>query len=266
MDDYSQAATFKAAAAEMEKARDALVNQATAEAIEKRFAADTLFAEIVSAAGTIKVTDDIVARADYRRLRGNPPGKDATLGDQINWECLLDAAPDGITLNIVSKDGDYASKLDGGIRQFLMEEWEKLKKGHITLHSEIKPFLNHSFPDIKLAVDVEKQEAVSRLVQSGSFQTTHEAISALQIYIDALTWENADAIFNAGLQNTQIAWIGTDSDVRDFYRKLMDRFDSKLLADRKAELEDVFKSSVFDDYAEYAAMIAQDASEDDSFE
>jgi hypothetical protein len=256
MADYPETATFRTAVADMEKARDALVGRATKEAVDKQLAADTLFAEIVAEATVIKVTDDMMLRANRRRLRGNPPGKDSSLGDQINWEALLEAAPEGICLNVVAKDGDYSSKLDNSIRPFLADEWKKRKNGSIVLHPEIKPFLNASFPNIKLAVDVEKQAGVDRLVQSTNFQMTHDAIAALQIYVDALTWDDADTIFKAGLENTQIAWIGTDSDVAAFYRKLMEKFDAKLLDDRKEELRAKFKPDPFEQYAAYAEEMA----------
>jgi len=260
MADYPEADAFKLAAADMEKARDALATRATKDAKEKLLAADTLFAEILAVAGPIKVSDEIVVRANRRRIRGNPPGKENSFGDQINWECLLEAVPDGTDLNVVSKDGDYASKLDDAIRPFLADEWENRKSGSIKLHAEIKPFLNSSFPTIKLAIDVEKQIAVDRLIQSGSFSTTHEAIAELQLYLDAITWDDADAILVAGIANNQIAWIGTDYDVATFYRALIEKFETKLLDERIAELKALFKTDPFE---EYAATVQSDPFADD---
>ncbi len=56
----------------------------------------------------IKESEQEYKSAAKRRERGNPPGKkNDTLGDQINWEQLINAITDIDTLVIVSNDNDY---------------------------------------------------------------------------------------------------------------------------------------------------------------
>jgi hypothetical protein len=43
---------------------------------------------------------------------GNPPGKQGSLGDAINWEALLAEVPDGEDLYLIADDRDYLSVLN----------------------------------------------------------------------------------------------------------------------------------------------------------
>lgn len=63
-------------------------------------------------------------RARERRDRGNPPGKGATLGDQLNWEQLLGRFRGKTKIWIISRDGDYGtfSGDKGLLHQFLIDE------------------------------------------------------------------------------------------------------------------------------------------------
>ena len=241
MADYPETADLKDAASKWQKARDALVSKAKAEAEAKSLAADTLFAAIIHEAGIIESTPALKSKALDRRLTGNPPGKHNSLGDQINWEALLETVPEGFDLHIVSRDGDFESDLlTGKAKQYLVDEWTEKKKAGLYLHEELRPFLNYSFPDIKLAVDIEKRSAMDSLIHSGFFSNTHSAIEQLLPYIDAFTWSDVDELLTAGLNNSQIKWIGADEDVRSFYRKLQSLFPNKLDAERKAELDAAF--------------------------
>ena len=50
-----------------------------------------------------------------RARLGNPPGKNETVGDAMNWETLLITVPDGTALYLVSEDKDYRSHLSEGV-------------------------------------------------------------------------------------------------------------------------------------------------------
>lgn len=241
MHDYPEAEAFRDALEELQKARGALATKAKSDATQRLLPADSAFATIIEAAGIIKTEESLLIEANRRRLRGNPPGKKDSVGDQINWETLLKAVPDGADLHIVSKDGDYKSALDPiSIHQFLAAEWKQKKGSEITLHTELRPFLNATFPNIKLALDIEKQVAVDKLIYSGSFSDTHSAIAILKGYIESFTWEEAKAIFDAGIANNQINWIGTDADVNVFYRTLMEKFVDKTTWDMDLDLDAAF--------------------------
>lgn len=241
MMEYDEAEVFTQAAKAFQQARNKLAEKARHDAAQKLLPADNAFAEIIEAAGLLPANDAILRQANQRRLRGNPPGKKDSIGDQINWEVLLENVPEGEELHIVAKDGDYESPLsDGHPHQFLEAEWRRLKGRDLHLHTQLRPFLNANFADIKLAVDVEKHSAIDRLIYSGSFATTHNAISELIPFIDELKWDEVERIFDAGLSNNQIDWIGTDADVNAFYRTLMAKWEQKLTPESEKALNLTF--------------------------
>ncbi|MCP3732997.1 PIN domain-containing protein [Sphingomonas sp. MG17] len=241
MADYPEAAAFSEAAKAFQQARDVLAAKAKVDAIAQALPADDVFTKIIEAAGLLTASDALLLRANRRRLRGNPPGKKDSFGDQINWEVLLENVPSDTKLHIVTKDGDYGSALDpDNAQQFLKAEWTARKGGTLHLHRELKPFLNAHFANIKLAVDIEKQIAIDALIYSGSFSATHDAIEILNNLIDDLHWKEVEQIFEAGVSNSQINWIGTDGDVNSFFRKLMVKFFNKVSTEMDELLEKSF--------------------------
>lgn len=240
--DYPEAADFEKAVSEWQKVRDSLIDRAKKDALDKTLAADALFADVLKASPPATVGADIISKALNRRLVGNPPGKYPSLGDQINWEVLLRDVPEESDLHIVSKDGDFESRLiPGRADQFLIDEWKQAKKADLIFHSELRTFFAAHFPDIKLASDVERKDAIDKLVNSGSFASTHVAVAALKTFADELSWAEADSILTAGLSNAQINWISTDGDVAAFYQTLMAKFADKIGAERLAQLNQHFK-------------------------
>jgi Fic family protein len=205
------------------KSKDEAVQRAKKEAEKAKLGADALFRQLLTAARVSKITKADYATATRRMRRGNPPGKEVSLGDRINWEMLLRLAPDESEMHIVSRDGDYASPLNTAAPNgFLLAEWKKKKHATLFLHAELKPFLAEYFPQIKLAVDVEKRAAIDRLRESGSFQTTHAAIEGLGPFTDALTADEIAELIEAAQTNSQVKWISTDEDVKSFYDPLLE--------------------------------------------
>lgn len=242
MRDYPEAKAYEEGVEAALKARDAMVTRTKEDAKAKGLAADKLFADILAVCPPKEITKAVFDAAVVRRLKGNPPGKYPSAGDQIHWEMLLKEVPEGVELHVVSKDGDFESKLNKGMADpFLFDEWNTKKKGELFLHNELRPFFNSKFPDIKLAVDVEKNEALSKLVNSGSFQMTHTAIEGLALFKNDLSWNDADALFTALMDNSQIRWISTDSDVKGFYVPLIEKYKNKIGDERHAELSAVFE-------------------------
>lgn len=235
MTDYEEAAQFRQSLKEFEEARSALVEKARLEADKKELRADKTFAEILGAAPAIDADDAHYLRAMKRRNVGNPPGKSDSVGDQLSWEILLSNVPNATDLHIVSNDGDFESDLiPGKAHQFLIDEWAEGNGGTLHLHSELRPFLNANFPDIKLAVDIEKADYILGLKASETFSATHFWTAKLLPLIDLLTWENANELIDAMLENSQIRWIGTDQDVSALYTGILQRFDEKIDEGRKA--------------------------------
>lgn len=65
------------------------------------------FEKLVSAAQTIATTSDFVSKARTRKLLGNPPTSPDkhTVGDELNWECILSWKTSDIV--IVTRDKTY---------------------------------------------------------------------------------------------------------------------------------------------------------------
>jgi len=241
MSHYPQVQEMLNAGKAYQQARENLFEAATKDAAGQMLPADALFSSIVDAAGLVEVGENILQKANRRRLRGNPPGKQDSIGDQINWEVLLSEVPNGKDLHIISKDGDYASDLNGDLpHRFLELEWKSKKGSKVFIHTQLRIFLNEHFADFKFAMDIEKSHALESLIYSGSFSTTHSAIENLSHYKDDLNWDEVKKIFDAGISNNQISWIGMDNDVNEFYRYLMDKFYENTSFEMDEKLEEVF--------------------------
>jgi predicted nucleic acid-binding protein len=222
MAEYPQVDDYLRAANAAMKSKDEAVQRAKKEAGQVRLAADVLFREVVSAAHVKKMRQADYEAATRRMRRGNPPGKEGSLGDRINWEMLLRIVPEGNDLQPVSKDGDFVSPLDPTAPNFfLSSEWRK-KRAELFLHAELKPFLTQHFPKIQFAVDVEKRIAIDALKHSGNFANTHAAIAQLTPFADALTPDEVDELLEAASTNSQVAWVSCDPDVKGFYEPLLE--------------------------------------------
>jgi predicted nucleic acid-binding protein len=142
MQDYPQAKLYSEAVDAALKARVLMINQAAAEGSGKALAADKVLEELVGKANVYAEDDSIFQRAVARMQKGNPPGKPGSVGDQYNWEYLLEYVPDE-DLHIVSKDGDYVSGLNTGRpHPFLEKEWNKRKHANLHVYSELRPFID----------------------------------------------------------------------------------------------------------------------------
>lgn len=238
MADLPGADEFKRSLQAFLTARENLVERAKSEAQAKSLAADHLFSQITEASKPIEFDDKIYLSAIKRKNLGNPPGKSDSLGDQLNWEILLSTVPNGADLHVISNDGDFESNLVAGkAHQFLIDEWAALKSGTMSLHTELRPFLKEQFPDIKLAIDVEKNAYIAALTNSGSFSSTHNAVAKLRRIKDQLTWENADTLVDAALSNSQVGWIASDPDVKELYEFLILKFEDKIDGPRLSQLQ-----------------------------
>lgn len=167
--------------------------------------------------------DSVVDKA-YKRYRiGNPPGKDNKYGDAINWECLLEAIPDGEDLYLISSDKDYRSDMfDNMLNPFLANEWRSKKNSNIFFYKNLVPFLSEHFKDIKLRTEQEKQTLIARLNSSHNFETTHGIIAMLDKH-SGWTESQIEELCQAVQSNNQVGWILGDIDVLNFYANLLSK-------------------------------------------
>lgn len=269
---YEQSADYLRALETAKELRKKLVNLVVADASNHSLQPDLLIRQLFDKAIKYDEDEQIFLSAIQRMQKGNPPGKVGSVGDQYNWEMLLQAVPSS-DLYIVSKDGDYVSLLNKSLpHPFLKEEWKNRKGCDLHVYAELKSFLDRyeqilaqpapvlapppvaveeELPIVPVEVaevlgaddgvieeadairaidgvyeDVdglyaEKVAAVDTLVDSRSFAQTHAAISRLNYYREILNTSDAERLINAAVNNEQVRWIATDSDVYTFFAKLL---------------------------------------------
>jgi hypothetical protein len=177
---------------------------------------DAAFADIAVAAGDQTVFDAARRRVELR----NPPGKENSLGDAINWEYLLKAKW-ARPVFIISDDSDFQSSIDPDrLHPFLAQEWAANKERPlIKLYRTLSNFLQNEKPEIKIAQSDEALAAISSFVNSPSFASTHAAVDALKPYahFDPL---HVQRMLDAAEINSQIRWIKDDADVSGLLERL----------------------------------------------
>jgi len=136
---------------------------------EKSLSADKLILEIFSSSNIEEISDELFNRAKRRFDLGNPPGKNNSYGDAINWECCLEVVPEKRSLYLIAGDNDYVSKINPNqLSDFLKDEWKKRKKSEIYYSQLISEFLREKFPETKIGyIEVkEEREAVNESLLS----------------------------------------------------------------------------------------------------
>jgi predicted nucleic acid-binding protein len=135
-----------------ERARERLIARLVDDFEHGRLPADSLFDRFFAVGRRIQVTDEILLRARYRYDLGNPPGKEGSYGDAVNWECLLAEVPQGEDLYLVTRDRDFASRIDRSrFSPFLAEEWRERKGAQIFFSTRLSAFCCDHLPEVRLA-------------------------------------------------------------------------------------------------------------------
>lgn len=124
---------------------------------------DKIMSELLSISNSIEVTTDIYERAVRRYNRGNPPGKDKSYGDAINWEIILEHIPRRQPLYFIGNDGDFISPLNNNeFSDFLNIEWKRKKGSSVKFYSSILEFLKDKNPKSKVtSEEVKKEKAIT---------------------------------------------------------------------------------------------------------
>ena len=183
----------------------------------RRLPADVAIEEFFDSCPITECTSEMIHKAELRSKLGNPPGKKGSIGDAVNWECLLATVPDGQDLFLVSEDNDYKTDLhENNLDLFLSEEWKTKKNSAVHLYTTLVEFLDAHVQEIKLQTEQKKDELIHGLKTSGNFQTTHAIIRSLTDYSE---WSNAqiEDLCDAVIDNNQVGWILQDYDVFTFF-------------------------------------------------
>jgi hypothetical protein len=96
-----------------EKAKDKLLDKLKKDFAEQKLKADEIVRELFRKADVIVASQALVVKAFWRHRRGNPPGKmdsKDSIGDAINWECLLENVENERDLYFIADDADYRAQ------------------------------------------------------------------------------------------------------------------------------------------------------------
>lgn len=184
----------------------------------KNLRADHLIGGIFDNSTILETTKEIYDEAKMRMDIGNPPGKNGSIGDAINWLLLLKRVPDGEDLFVISEDSDFYSLIDEKeINPFLVNEWTSVKHSEIKGYRNLKDFLKDHYDGIHLSFDPEKKALIDALETSPNFASTHTLVAKLNDY-KYFSLEEAKAILDAIDVNSQFGWIVKDKDILRFLK------------------------------------------------
>jgi predicted nucleic acid-binding protein len=215
-EDYSEVELLRESLKQYEQIHVNLTSKITADIKAKNLKADRIVRALFSSGKKLVPNLDILDRARFRMGVGNPPGKNNSLGDAINWECLLDGTPAGEELYFVTGDKDFASALnEDEFSDFLLNEWTEKKHTKINFYKRLSGFCKEQFPEIAIASVRDKEFLIRDLVNSQSIADTQKAIAKLSYYQE-FTAAQVNTIVAAAISNRQVGWSIDDERVRDF--------------------------------------------------
>jgi PIN domain len=220
-EDYPEVDRVRESLKHYEQAHTALMNQITIDIKAKNLKADRIIQSFFTLGQKLPAHSQILDRARFRMGVGNPPGKNNSLGDAINWECLLEAIPAGEDLFFVTGDKDYCSALnDDDFSDFLQTEWFNHKQKPIHFYKRLSGFCKEQFPEIALASVRDKEFLIRDLVNSQSIGDTQKAIAKLTYYKE-FTAAQVNTIVVAAISNRQVVWSMEDDLVKGFLSTLV---------------------------------------------
>jgi len=223
-----------------------LIQKAIADVQSQNLKADKVIQDLFINGIEIPVDDSIKELARMRMAVGNPPGKNGSLGDALNWEVLLIKIPDDEPLYFITDDKDFSSPIDSSIfNAYLSQEWRERKDSEIFYYKSLSEFFKEYFPKITLASELEKDLVIRELANSSSFAETHTIISKLNKFSD-FTIAQINAIIDATNSNNQIYWIVDDADVIKFLLKVIKGKESKIKPESLGELLSSMKDTSSD--------------------
>ena len=200
--------------------------------MKRNLIADKTLEQIFSKIDILPRTDDIIQKAYLRVNVGNPPGKNNSHGDAINWETLLETIPINEDLFFLSSDKDYKSVLDDNrFDQYLLTEWKNRKKSNLFFYKSLTEYFRLHLNDIELKTENQKNELISQLGFCFNFAATHSVVAKLSSF-SSWTDEQIEQLLQAASSNNQIWAIINDNDIKSFYDSILkDKIDYFLSKD-----------------------------------
>lgn len=216
---YEEFEIIRSKCSELEKLKKAIAERVDKDIRDRNLLADHLIEDIFSKAELLETTDQLFDIAHRRMLLGNPPGKNNSMGDAVNWTTLLFFVPPDQDLHVISEDGDFYSVLDENApHPFLEKEWMDKKKGKLRVYRTLSSFMKEHFDGTSFSFDKDKDALIESLYQVNSFAGTHNIISKLEQY-SYFSLKEVERILSAAVANNQFGRIVSDQDVSDFLRR-----------------------------------------------
>lgn len=205
---------------EIQKKQKEILKSVHISIAEKNLQADQLIDEIFENSNVIPTTPEVYGAASMRMDIGNPPGKNGSIGDAINWIVLLNSVPKNNDLHIVSADGDFYSSINSRVvNPFLSEEWNTKKNSTLFIYRTLSEFTEEHFNGVAFSYDKDKEILIDNLKYAGSFAVTHGLIARLEEY-KYFSLNEVNKILKAAVANEQFGWIVEDIDVSDFLNRV----------------------------------------------
>lgn len=179
----------------------------------------------------IDITPELVEKSKLRFDLGNPPGKNKSYGDALNWESLIENVDGGNDIYFIADDKDYFSEINNSnFNAFLLNEWTKKKGTKIKFYKTLSDFFKDVLPDIKLATELEKDLLISELDSSPNFYTSRNILKKLS-KLDSFSSEQINQIITSSINNTQVYWISEDEDINEYLYNFIETYSEKLDAE-----------------------------------
>jgi predicted nucleic acid-binding protein len=216
MKGYEEYASIRRLSDELQILIKSITAKVDADILAKNLIADRLISEIFERSRIIETTPDLFSAAQMRTAIGNPPGKNNSLGDALNWAILLENVPNEEPLHIISADGDFYSTLnENAVHPFLEEEWKNRKNSPLYVYRTLSEFMKKHFDGVAFTFDRAKEAFIDDLSTAINFATTHQIISILETY-SYFSLKEIERILAAAVSNNQFGGISTDTDVSNF--------------------------------------------------
>lgn len=242
-EDYPEIDLVRESLKHYEQAHTALINQITIDIKAKNLKADQIIQSFFALGKKIPADSNILDRAKFRMAIGNPPGKNNSLGDAINWECLLAEISPGEDLFFVTGDKDYCSALnEDEFSDFLQTEWYNGKQSQVYFYKRLSGFCKEQLPEIALASVRDKEFYIRELVSSQSISDTKKSINKLTYYKE-FTAAQVNMIVSGAISNRQIGWSIEDDLVKTFLSSLVTNNSQYLDPDSLANIQQLLNST-----------------------
>ena len=227
--DHKEYETLKKLIKDYDREKQSLLKNIMHKIETNTLRADKLIEMLFDKAIYVETTKELVDKSRLRYDLGNPPGKNKSYGDAINWECLIENVEDGNDLYFIADDKDYFSELNSSnFNTFLASEWKSKKESQIKFYKTLTDFFKEVFPEIKLATELEKDILIAKLIDSGNFYSSRKTLQKLSKF-ESFSSEQANQYVSASLNNSQIRWI--NEYLYEFVIKNEDKIDKELLED-----------------------------------